>query len=87
MSINTDLVCQAATSIGQNGYPGPKLKKWAEDAGFVNIKEHVFKVPHGTWPKDPRLVSLNSKLFRDLTDRYVCRKKSVPGTNSKHWKE
>lgn len=56
MKINVDLAAGAASKMGQDGYPGPKLKKWAEDAGFVNIREHVFKVPQGPWPRDPRLV-------------------------------
>lgn len=56
MNINFEMVAGAATIIGQDGYPGAKLKKWAEDAGFVDIKEHVFKIPQGPWPKDPRLV-------------------------------
>ena len=59
MKINFDSVCKAAVSIGQDAHPGPKLKKWAEDAGFVNIKEHTFKVPFGPWPKDPKMVGPN----------------------------
>lgn len=57
MNVNFNLVCQGLSSIGQDAYPGPKLRKWAEDAGFVAIKEHVFKLPYGAWPKDPKLVS------------------------------
>ena len=26
-----------------------------EDAGFVNVEEHILKLPVGPWPKDPRL--------------------------------
>lgn len=57
MHINIKEVLRAADIIGQTATPGPHLKKWAEDAGFVNIKEHVFKVPYGSWPKDPKLVN------------------------------
>jgi len=48
--------------MGQEPCPGPKLKKWAEDAGFVNVQEHVFKIPMGPWPKDPKLVSKHYNL-------------------------
>jgi hypothetical protein len=29
--------------------------QWLRDAGFINIDEKQFKVPIGTWPKDPKL--------------------------------
>ena len=32
--------------------PGPELKVWAEQAGYVNVTEKVVPVPIGTWPKD-----------------------------------
>lgn len=31
------------------------LKQWMEDAGFVDVQEHVLKIPIGPWPKDLRL--------------------------------
>ena len=34
---------------------GDKLKTLMQDAGFVNITIHEFKVPIGTWPADPKL--------------------------------
>lgn len=30
------------------------LKQWMKDAGFVNVEEHILKLPVGTWPKDRR---------------------------------
>lgn len=84
MKINCDLVCQAAARIGQDAYPGAKLKKWAEEAGFVNIKEHVFKVPFGPWARDPRLVRPSFFFYNVLafTDSYTegsRRLESTPG--------
>ena len=32
--------------------PGPKLKEWAEQAGYVNVTEQVVPIPLGMWPKD-----------------------------------
>jgi len=57
MFINCSEVVRAADVLGQDACPGPKLKKWFDDAGFVNVQEHVFKIPIGPWAKDPRLVS------------------------------
>ena len=31
------------------------LKKWMEDAGFVDVQEHLLRIPIGAWPKDQRL--------------------------------
>jgi len=31
------------------------LKQWMEDVGFVDVQEHILKLPVGPWPKDPRL--------------------------------
>lgn len=33
-------------------------KKWMEDAGFVDVKEKVVKVPIGPWARDPKLKDL-----------------------------
>lgn len=40
---------------GRTGCPGRNLRSYAEGAGFVNIREERFKVPLGSWPKDPEL--------------------------------
>ena len=34
---------------------GDLLKKWMEEAGFVNVDVRPFKIPIGTWPADKRL--------------------------------
>jgi hypothetical protein len=26
-----------------------------EEAGFINVEEHILKLPVGGWPRDPRL--------------------------------
>lgn len=46
------LEIEATTKVGREPNPGPKLERWVRDAGFVNIKHHVFKLPLGHWPKD-----------------------------------
>ncbi|KAF1988303.1 putative TAM domain methyltransferase [Aulographum hederae CBS 113979] len=32
-----------------------KLKRWYQEAGFVDVREEVFKLPINPWPKDPQL--------------------------------
>lgn len=55
MQINIRLVTEETRILGQELCPEPKLKTWAKKTGFVNIRELVFKVPCGPWPKDTRL--------------------------------
>ena len=31
------------------------LKQWMENAGFVDVEEHILKLPVGPWPREPRL--------------------------------
>ncbi|KAI5845219.1 S-adenosyl-L-methionine-dependent methyltransferase [Morchella snyderi] len=35
-----------------------KLKGWMEDALFINVEESIFKVPIGSWPKDPKMKNI-----------------------------
>ncbi|BDD57552.1 hypothetical protein MPDQ_007446 [Monascus purpureus] len=58
--INSAEFIRAANILGQEPCPGPKFRKWAEETGFVNIKEHTFKIPNGPWPKDSKLKELGA---------------------------
>jgi hypothetical protein len=50
------LLYDAFDIIKRTYKPGPSLRKWAEDAGYVNVTEQVLPVPIGLWPKDKKLV-------------------------------
>ena len=55
-------------------YPGPSLEKWFREAGFVDIHVEKYRVPLGTWPKDPYYVCIYSPgvpqlLFTSLTNK------------------
>jgi SAM-dependent methyltransferase len=32
-----------------------KYRQWMEEAGFINVKKSVYRLPLNTWPKDPEL--------------------------------
>jgi hypothetical protein len=49
---------QAAMNIGQPLRIANKLKRWYEQAGFVDVHEEVFKLPINSWPKDPQFKML-----------------------------
>jgi hypothetical protein len=47
---------------------GPELKPWMEEAGFVDVKEVVFKIPINGWPKDPRLKHIGMLWQKNLLE-------------------
>jgi hypothetical protein len=53
-----ELLREACEKINRPVTVGVNLKKWAEDAGFENIEHKVFRLPLGTWPRDPRMVRI-----------------------------
>lgn len=44
---------EACHAAGRNPNPGYDLEKWVKEAGFVDVVVRKFKLPMGTWPKDP----------------------------------
>jgi hypothetical protein len=49
-------IIPAFEKIGYNPRPGPSLKQWFKDAGFINVHVTPYRVPIGTWAKDPYYV-------------------------------
>lgn len=45
---------KAAMNMGRPLRIANKLKRWYEQAGFVDVHEEVFKLPINSWPKDPQ---------------------------------
>jgi hypothetical protein len=37
-----------------------QIQKWMKDLGFVDIEQHVSKIPLNTWPTDPHLRSIGA---------------------------
>ncbi|KAI9846906.1 MAG: hypothetical protein M1837_003518 [Sclerophora amabilis] len=48
----------AAMSHGKPLRIANKLKRWYEQAGFVDVHEVMFKIPMNPWPKDPTYKNL-----------------------------
>ncbi|KAK1985018.1 TAM domain methyltransferase [Colletotrichum cereale] len=46
---------EALGKLGVDIHAAESYPKHAEDAGFINLKHEIKKVPVGPWPKDPRL--------------------------------
>ncbi len=46
---------QAAAEAGKPLEIAPLLKQWYVEAGFVDVREDIFKLPMNAWPRDPYL--------------------------------
>lgn len=58
-----EMLYEAVGKIGRDYKPGVSLKKWVEEAAFVNVTEEVLSVPIGMWAKDRKYVSLSLSLL------------------------
>jgi hypothetical protein len=63
------LTGDAQEEKGYDMSPGKSLKQWMLDAGFVNVKQHKYALPLGTWPKDKYYVSLAHEISSFLVAR------------------
>ncbi|KAL2141317.1 hypothetical protein VTI28DRAFT_2551 [Corynascus sepedonium] len=59
---------EACDKIGRTMDPAPNFEKWVKEAGFVNVKVQTFKLPIGSWPKDPRLKEIGTLLGVNFTE-------------------
>ncbi|OQV09648.1 Methyltransferase domain-containing protein [Cladophialophora immunda] len=46
---------EASIQFGTDARSPQHLKRLMEEAGFVDVQEHILKLPVGSWPKDQRL--------------------------------
>jgi metalloendopeptidase OMA1, mitochondrial len=46
---------EAAMKLGRPLRIANKIKKWMQQAGFVDVHEEVFKMPVNPWPKEERM--------------------------------
>jgi len=59
---------QASETFGTPG-TAPRLhKQMMEEVGFVDIQEHVLKLPIGPWPKDKRLKKCGAFELVNMTE-------------------
>ena len=64
----TNLLCESSERYGK---PVPKywqFKAWFEEAGFVDIKEQLFKIPGNTWPKNRQLKEVGKYQLINYTE-------------------
>lgn len=59
---------EAAMALGKPMRIANKLKRWYEQAGFVDVHEEVYKLPINSWPKDPQFKMLGRFEESNLLD-------------------
>ena len=52
------LMLEAGDIIGKTNMTIYSMKKWMEEAGFINVVEKRYRFPVGTWPRDPKMKEL-----------------------------
>ncbi|KAI8150971.1 putative methyltransferase tdiE [Colletotrichum sp. SAR 10_70] len=63
----SDQLLKGTQAVGRS-FDGAKLyKKQLEEAGFVNVREVVFKWPQNKWPRDPRYKELGLWTLENIT--------------------
>ncbi|ETN40029.1 uncharacterized protein HMPREF1541_04304 [Cyphellophora europaea CBS 101466] len=55
-----DLLIEAADKMGRTANPGIHLREWVEQAGFENVRDEVFLIPLGAWPRDARMKEIGT---------------------------
>lgn len=63
-----DGLIEACDKIGRTLDPAPSMVKWAQDAGFVDVKQQTIRLPIGSWPKDPRLKEIGTLMSHNFTE-------------------
>ena len=68
------LVMDASMKYGKPVPLHSDFKPWLEDAGFVDVKEYLFKIPCNSWPKDTRLKEVGKYQCLNYTEGYegIC---------------
>ncbi|KAF6831314.1 methyltransferase domain-containing protein [Colletotrichum plurivorum] len=62
-----DMLLKGTEAVGRS-FDGAKLyKRQMEEAGFVNVREVVYKWPQNRWPKDPHYKELGEFALRGLS--------------------
>jgi len=56
----------AAMRLGRPLRIANKLKKWYEQAGFVDVHEEVFAIPVNSWPRDERMKVLGKWFYWNM---------------------
>ncbi|KAF2190951.1 S-adenosyl-L-methionine-dependent methyltransferase [Zopfia rhizophila CBS 207.26] len=50
-----ETIRNAMDRIGMTMHAPANMKQWFADAGFIDVREQIFKLPFNAWPKDPEL--------------------------------
>lgn len=61
-------VFEAAEKFGAPFGDTVRIKQRMEDAGFIDVQEHILKLPIGPWPKDKRLKKVGAFEVVNMVD-------------------
>ena len=61
---------EASTKYDRQVPKPSDFKVWLEEAGFVDVKDHLYKIPINSWPKNPRLKEVGKWQCLNYTEGY-----------------
>ena len=61
-------IINASNIVGRESRVGPKLEQWVKDTGFINVVHRKFKIPLGSWPREPFMKQLGTWSRANLLD-------------------
>ena len=64
------LIVEASRKYGKPVPHHTQYKKWIEGAGFVDVREYLFKIPINTWPKNKQLKEVGKYQLLNYTEGY-----------------
>ncbi|KAB2570832.1 Tam domain methyltransferase protein [Lasiodiplodia theobromae] len=50
-----ETIRSAMDKLGMTMHAPANMKRWMQEAGFVDVQEQIFKLPFNAWPKDPEI--------------------------------
>ncbi|KAK1760123.1 S-adenosyl-L-methionine-dependent methyltransferase [Echria macrotheca] len=63
-----DGLSEACDKIGRTLDPAPSMEGWVKEAGFEKVAVEKFRLPIGSWPKDPRLKEVGTLMAVNFTE-------------------
>ena len=66
----TNLLCEASHKHGKPVPHHTSFAPWFREAGFVDVREHFFKIPTNTWPKNKQLKEVGKYQLINYTEGY-----------------
>lgn len=63
-----DKLVAISERFGTEPHAAKLFARWLKDAGFINVREHVFRLPCGPWAKEARLKKVGAFELMNMSE-------------------